>query len=120
MVGQSDIDNETTRDKVAEHISWKDAITRTCNDVHSGLLKHHEKYGTAIFRPVTILSSASAEQTIRIKIDDRIRKLQNLDRTFSLKSAETERELIDDLIGYLVNFRAFMVVHNPEVWREFE
>ena len=102
------------------HISWKMAIESSCANIQSGLLKHHEKYGTAIFRPVTVLSNANAEQSIRMRIDDRIRKLQNLDRTFSIKSAHEERELIDDLIGYLVNFRAYMATHEPDIWGEFE
>ena len=96
------------------HISWKAAISNTCKSIELGLLKHNDKWGSSIFRPVSILSAASAEDMLRMRIDDRIRKLS------SLKSDEDERELIDDLIGYLVNLRAFMSTHKPEIWGDFE
>jgi hypothetical protein len=103
-----------------QHISWKMAIESSCANIQAGLLKHHEKYGTAIFRPVTVLSNSNAEQSIRMRIDDRIRKLQNLERRFCLETKHEERELIDDLIGYLINFRAYMATHEPEIWGDFE
>lgn len=96
------------------HVSWRGAITKQCDEIKDGLLKHHEKWGTSIFRPVTILSAVSAEDALRIRIDDRIKKLQKAE------TKDQERELVDDLIGYLVNFRAYMSVHNPDVWRDFE
>ena len=114
-----DIVTNMESDRTA-HISWKEAIEKSCANIQAGLLKHHEKYGTAIFRPVTVLSNGNAEQSIRMRIDDRIRKLQNLDRRFCLEIKNEERELIDDLIGYLINFRAYMAIHEPDVWGEFE
>ena len=51
---------------------------------------------------------------LRMRIDDRIRKL-------SKENTELEeRELLDDLIGYLVNLRAYMHTHKPEIWGLFE
>ena len=82
------------------HVSWKAAISETCKGIEDGLLKHHKKWGSSIFRPVSIISAASAEDMLRMRIDDRIRKL-------SKENTELEeRELLDDLIGYLVNLRA--------------
>jgi len=96
------------------HISWKAAISKTCKGIEVGLLKHNVKYGSSIFRPVSILSAASAEDMLRMRIDDRIRKLP------LAKTEEEERELLDDLLGYLVNLRAYMATHKPEVWGDFE
>jgi len=99
---------------VTPHISWKMAIETTLESIRTGMLRHHAKWGSSIFQPVTILSSVSAEDAIRLRIDDRLRKLSQC------RSEDEERELIDDLIGYLINLRAFNTVHKPDVWSDFE
>lgn len=98
----------------SNHTSWKVAIESTLASIRAGMLRHHEKWGSSIFQPVTILSSVGAEDAIRLRIDDRLRKLQKC------RSEAEERELIDDLIGYLINLRAFNSIHKPDVWGGFE
>jgi len=109
-----DIGVDTHAESRVQHISWSEAIREQCSLIQTGLLRYNEKYGSSIFRPVTVLSSVSAEQALRMRIDDRIRKLGNA------VTPEEERELVDDLIGYLINFRAYMHTHQPEVWADFE
>jgi len=99
---------------VARNTSWKLAIENTLSSIRDGMLRHHQKWGSSIFQPVTILSSIGAEDAIRLRIDDRLRKLTKC------RSESEERELIDDLIGYLINLRAFNSIHKPDVWRDFE
>jgi hypothetical protein len=110
-----DVSRDPLADPRNQHLSWTHSIRKQCELIRDGLLIHNEKYGSSIFRPVTILSSISAEDALRLRIDDRIRKLscKNISR-------QQERELVDDLIGYLINFRAFMSHHEPEIWEVFE
>ncbi len=101
-------------DSTKQHVSWSEAIREQCSLIQTGLLRHNDKYGSSIFRPVTILSSIGAEDALRMRIDDRIRKLGNA------VTPEEERELVDDLIGYLINFRAYMHTHEPQIWGAFD
>ena len=101
-------------DETNQTISWSYAIRQQCEMVRDGLLKHNDKYGSSIFRPHTILSSSTTEEALRMRIDDRIRKLSKC------TNKEQEKELVDDLIGFLINFRAFMFTHEPETWKVFE
>ena len=100
--------------EVNQHISWSYTIRQQCEIIRDGLIKHNDKYGSSIFRPHTILSSSSTEDALRMRIDDRIRKLSKC------TSKAQERELVDDLIGFLINFRAYMSHHEPETWKVFE
>lgn len=109
-----DIATDPYGDSNRQHKSWSEAIREQCSLIQTGLLRYNDKYGSSIFRPVTILSNGNAEQSLRMWIDDRIRKLSNAN------TPEEERELIDDLIGYLVNFRAYMHTHEPEIWGAFD
>ena len=110
-----DVGIDPLSDPQNQHIGWAHAIREQCDLIRDGLLIHNEKYGSSIFRPVTILSSVNAEDALRMRIDDRIRKL-----SCSKITPQQERELIDDLIGYLINFRAYMANHEPELWSVFE
>lgn len=96
-------------------VTWPIAVKETMQFISDMLLKKHAQYGSSIFRPMTILSQSNTEEQIRMRIDDRIHKLQNM----SLHDLENElgRRTIYDLTGFLINYCAFQHVHNPEVWR---
>tara|TARA_Y100000015_G_C2373232_1_gene81158 strand:+ start:298 stop:636 length:339 start_codon:yes stop_codon:yes gene_type:complete len=97
----------------SNHITWKQAITDTCANIANGLLNKQKEFGTAIFRPVTILSHASASQALEIRIDQTIAKIQ------TCNDDKERARLIDNLIGYLVNYRAYMSIHEPDLYGGF-
>lgn len=60
------------------------------------LLKKNNAYGDSALSPLSIFSSASAEDGIRQRIDDKLKRIKNVGL-----SDETEDTLLD-LAGYLV------------------
>lgn len=60
------------------------------------LLKKNDAYGDSALSPLSIFSSASAEDGIRQRIDDKLKRIKNVGL-----SDETEDTLLD-LAGYLV------------------
>lgn len=93
---------------------WYRQISSTLDEYVFHILHQHTKFGNALFRPPSIFSGATVEAAMRTKIDEVIRKIgQHKD------NCDKERELIDTLIGYLINFRAYMSVHDPDTWGSF-
>lgn len=93
---------------------WYRQIAQTLDEYKHQILNQHAQFGNALFRPPSIFSGATVESAIRTKIDEVIRKIGQ-----HKNNCDKERELIDTLIGYLVNFRAYMSVHDPDVWGSF-
>ena len=108
-----DVSEPNIEDGIESHVSWKQAITDTCANIANGLLNKQKQFGTAIFRPVTILSQTSASQALEIRIDNTIVKIQ------SCTDDKERARLVDNLIGYLVNYRAYMSIHEPELYGGF-
>ena len=77
-------------------MSTKDRITNKCNEIKDLLHEKNEAYGDAALQPLNIFSSANAEYGLRQRIDDKLKRIQNVGLNDS-----TEDTLID-LAGYLV------------------
>ena len=77
-------------------MSTKDRITDKCNEIKDLLHEKNEAYGDAALQPLNIFSSANAEYGLRQRIDDKLKRIQNVGLNDS-----TEDTLID-LAGYLV------------------
>jgi hypothetical protein len=59
------------------------------------LVDKNRKYGNSALEPVRVFSKCSAEEQLRVRIDDK------LSRLISGQNDEDE-DVIDDLLGYLV------------------
>jgi hypothetical protein len=59
------------------------------------LLEKNRKYGNSALDPIRIFSKSDAKEQIRVRIDDKLSRLRNV------QGDETE-DVISDLIGYLV------------------
>jgi hypothetical protein len=77
-------------------MNTRDKITGKCNELKEPLLKKNEAYGDAALQPLNIFSSANAEYGLRQRIDDKLKRIQNVGLNDS-----TEDTLID-LAGYLI------------------
>jgi hypothetical protein len=77
-------------------MNTKDRITSKCNELKELLHKKNEAYGDAALEPLNIFSKANAEYGLRQRIDDKLKRIQNVGLNDS-----TEDTLID-LAGYLV------------------
>ena len=69
-------------------------ITKEVTDL---LLKKNKQYGDSALNPLGVFAKGSAEELIRVRIDDKLNRLLQGD-----ESIETDTDVILDLIGYLV------------------
>ena len=70
-------------------------ILNTCLEIAHMLIKKNISYGNSALDPVRIFSKADSTEQIRVRIDDKLNRIQN-DKAFPGDND------IDDLIGYLI------------------
>jgi hypothetical protein len=66
-----------------------------CLDIAEMLIKKNISYGNSALEPIRIFSKADSTEQIRVRIDDKLNRIQN-DQAFPGDND------IDDLIGYLI------------------
>lgn len=71
------------------------AIIRECLDTAEMLIKKNISYGNSALEPIRIFSKAESREQIRVRIDDKLNRIQN-DQAFPGDND------IDDLVGYLI------------------
>ena len=75
----------------------QDKIRKTMKEVLDLLIAKNKQYGDSSLNPTGIFAKGSAEDLIRIRIDDKLNRLLQGD-----DSIESDEDVILDLIGYLV------------------
>lgn len=70
-------------------------IIRQCLEIAEMLIKKNISYGNSALDPIRIFSKADSKEQIRVRIDDKLNRIQN-DQAFPGDND------IDDLIGYLI------------------
>ena len=75
----------------------QDKIRKTMKEVLDLLIAKNKQYGDSALNPTGIFAKGSAEDLIRIRIDDKLNRLLQGDH-----SIESDEDVILDLIGYLV------------------
>ena len=71
------------------------AILDQCLEIAEMLIKKNISYGNSALNPIRIFSKAESREQIRVRIDDKLNRIQN-DQAFPGDND------IDDLIGYLI------------------
>ena len=71
-------------------------IANVCDEIKQLLLEKNCKYGDSALNPVRVMSKASAEEQILVRIDDKLSRLQRGDPNLE------DEDVISDLIGYLI------------------
>lgn len=77
-------------------MSTKELIKAYTNQVHDLLVNKNEAYGDAALQPLKVFSNANAEWGIRMRIDDKLKRIQSVGL-----NDHTEDTLMD-LVGYLI------------------
>lgn len=72
-------------------------IKDTIKMIEKLLLTKNKQYGDSALKPLGIFANGSAEELIRVRIDDKLNRLLQGD-----ESIESDTDVIFDLIGYLV------------------
>tara|TARA_B100000287_G_C20409796_1_gene693085 strand:- start:85 stop:348 length:264 start_codon:yes stop_codon:yes gene_type:complete len=75
----------------------QDKIKEVISEVLDLLIRKNKQYGNSALEPMGIFAKGSAEDLIRVRIDDKLNRLLQGD-----DSIETDEDVVLDLIGYLV------------------
>ena len=75
-------------------MSAQQEIKNVCASMQELLLEKNKRYGNSALEPVGIFSRQDSGESIKIRLDDKIGRIQN--------SNELRKNDVADLIGYLV------------------
>lgn len=79
-------------------VGSQDKISQVCDGIKEMLLEKNRKYGDSALNPVRIFSKADAAEQIRVRIDDKLSRLQS-------GQVDEDEDVINDLIGYLILYK---------------
>ena len=72
-------------------------IRAIISEVEELLIRKNKQYGNSALEPMGIFAKGSAEELIRVRIDDKLNRLLQGE-----ESIESDEDIVLDLIGYLV------------------
>ena len=73
-------------------------IASVCDELKELLLEKNRKYGDSALNPVRIFSKASTLEQLKVRMDDKLSRLQNA-------QDDDDEDPVTDLIGYLVLYK---------------
>lgn len=79
----------------------RNEIRKECDAIKKMLLEKNRKYGNSALDPVRVFSTASKAEQIRVRIDDKLSRMKNL-------QDDDNEDVVDDLIGYLILLKIAM------------
>jgi len=77
-------------------------IMAECEAVKKLLLEKNREYGNSVLEPIGVFSDATAEAQLRVRIDDKLKRVQT---TRKLDDVKIHEDTVQDLIGYLIMMR---------------
>lgn len=72
-----------------------ESITKKVKEIETLLLEKNRKYGDSALNPCRIFSKADAVEQIKVRIDDKLKRLQN-------EQNDEDEDVVKDLVGYLI------------------
>ena len=90
----------------------KKLIIEECDNIKMLLLDKNEKYGNSALFPKRIFSKANAIEQIKVRIDDKLSRIINLNQNDYGDLEESQLDSAKDLIGYLILMRVAEKIHN--------
>lgn len=79
----------------------RQAIVAQCDAIKEMLLEKNRKYGNSALEPINIFFKGSAIESIRVRIDDKLKRLQ----TIGEQPEGDDEDTIMDLIGYFILYK---------------
>lgn len=76
-------------------------IKETCDTIKNMLLDKNRKYGDSALNPVNIFFKGTAEDALKIRMDDKLSRIAN-------QQPDEDEDAIDDLIGYLILYKVYL------------
>ena len=78
-------------------------VAETATRVAKMLIDKNKQYGDSVHKPLRLFSKLDSEAGIRVRIDDKLSRLAR-----GNDSIESDVDIVDDLIGYLIMLRMMM------------
>ena len=78
-------------------------ITEECDAVRDLLLQKNKEYGNSALEPKQVFAQGDAEDLIRVRIDDKLKRIETLNQKGVKPEIAEDTE--QDLIGYLILLR---------------
>ena len=79
----------------------QNTIRTQCSEIAEMLCEKNAAYGNAVCSPIAIFSKASPLEQIKIRIDDKLARIQRSDANALGEDA------VFDMIGYLILYRTY-------------
>jgi len=79
--------------------SFEDKVDTILTEIFTLLRQKNKKYGNSALEPSNIFSKLPAEEGLKVRIDDKLKRIAN----GSLE--KDDEDVINDLIGYLVLYK---------------
>lgn len=90
---------------MSKEFSWvQHLIAVECDSIKELLLEKNQKYGNSALEPCRMFSKASAIEQLKVRIDDKLKRIQTTGERTS-EGKVTDEDTTQDLIGYLVLLR---------------
>jgi hypothetical protein len=83
------------------------AIRHVCKEFGEFLVEKNHKYGNSAFEPMTVFSQASAEEKLRIRQEDKLKKIVT---GSNLKDEDAEQ----DFVGYHFLIKALKYLEDAQ------
>ena len=71
----------------------QDKIEKVFNGMRDLVLEKNKRYGDSALNPIKCFSKVSADESIRIRLDDKLKRIMN--------ASEIRKNDVADIIGYL-------------------
>jgi hypothetical protein len=75
--------------------STQEIIAFVCDEIKEMLIMKNRKYGDSAIAPVNIFYRGTAEDALRVRMDDKLSRIMN-------RQNDEDEDPEDDLIGYLI------------------
>ena len=86
-----------------------DLIVQECDEVARLLIRKNKAYGNSFAEPIHVFSKLTPEQGIRVRLDDKLKRIAN-----GYETDEVPEDTEEDLIGYLVLLRVLRKIKRLE------
>ena len=77
-------------------MNFQDQVNQALEEIQEILISKNLKYGNSALEPLGVFSQLSPEEGIKIRIDDKLKRIKNGSLT------KDDEDVVNDLIGYLV------------------
>ena len=83
--------------------TFPEKVTNLLNRIGDLLISKNQQYGDSVNNPIRLFSKLDSQAGVRVRIDDKLSRLAR-----GNDSIESDMDIVDDLIGYLVMLKMIM------------